>query len=220
MKCPKCQFENREDAKFCNECGHKFEHTCPKCGTSNRPGSKFCDECGFNLGEPKEAPSTGDLDQESPSPESAVREIPTVPEAVEGERKYVTALFSDMSGYTAMSERLDPEEVKEITSRIFAEISKIVDKYDGFIEKFIGDAVMALFGVPKAHEDDPVRAIKAAKEIHDLIKAVSPELEEKIGKPLTMHTGINTGLVVTGEVDMEKGTHGIAGDTINVACGI
>ena len=217
MKCPKCQFENREDAKFCNECGHKFEHTCPKCGTSNRPGSKFCDECGFNLGEPKEVPSTGDLDQESLSPESAVREIPAAPEAVEGERKYVTALFSDMSGYTAMSERLDPEEVKEITSRIFGEVSKIVDKYDGFIEKFIGDAVMALFGVPKAHEDDPTRAIKAAREIHDLVKDISPGLEEKIGKPLSMHTGINTGLVVTGEVNMEKGTHGVAGDTINVA---
>jgi len=116
-----------------------------------------------------------------------------------------------------MSERLDPEEVKEITSRIFAEISKIVDKYDGFIEKFIGDAVMALFGVPKAHEDDPVRTIKAAKEIHDVVNAISPELKEKIGKPLSMHTGINTGLVVTGEVNMEKGTHGVAGDTINVA---
>ena len=112
---------------------------------------------------------------------------------------------------------LDPEEVKEITSRIFAEISKIVDKYDGFIEKFIGDAVMALFGVPKTHEDDPVRTIKAAKEIHDVVKAISPELKEKIGKPLSMHTGINTGLVVTGEVNMEKGTHGVAGDTVNVA---
>ena len=205
MKCPKCQFENREGAKFCNECGHKFELTCPECGTANQPGSKFCDECGHDLSEPK---------FHTPTP--LADEILTT-KAVEGERKYVTALFSDMSGYTAMSERLDPEEVKEITSRIFGEISKTVNKYDGFIEKFIGDAVMALFGVPKAHEDDPVRAIKAAREIHDLVNAVSPELEERIGKPLSMHTGINTGLVVTGEVDMEKGTHGIAGDTINVA---
>ena len=205
MKCPKCQFENREGAKFCNECGHKFELTCLECGTANGPGSKFCDECGHDLSEPKFS-----------TPTPLADEILTT-KAVEGERKYVTALFSDMSGYTAMSERLDPEEVKEITSRIFGEISKTVNKYDGFIEKFIGDAVMALFGVPKAHEDDPVRAIKAAKEIHDLVNAVSPELEEKIGKRLSMHTGINTGLVVTGEVDMEKGTHGIAGDTINVA---
>jgi class 3 adenylate cyclase len=116
-----------------------------------------------------------------------------------------------------MSERLDPEDVKEITSEIFGRISQIVSKYDGFIEKFVGDAVMALFGVPKAHEDDPVRAIMAAREIHDLVQDTGPELREKVGKPLSMHTGINTGLVVTGEVNMEKGTHGVAGDAINLA---
>ena len=116
-----------------------------------------------------------------------------------------------------MSEKLDPEEVKEITSRIFGEISKIVANYDGFIEKYAGDAVMAIFGVPQAHEDDPIRAIKAAREIHQLVDAISPEVEKKIGQSISMHTGINTGLVVTGEVDMERGTHGIAGDTINLA---
>jgi class 3 adenylate cyclase/tetratricopeptide (TPR) repeat protein len=140
-----------------------------------------------------------------------------VPEIIEAERKHVTVLFSDMSGYTAMSERLDPEDVKEITSRIFGQISKVIGKYEGFVEKFVGDAVMALFGVPKTHEDDPVRAIRAAREIHDLVEALSPELEERVGRPLSMHTGINTGLVVTGEVDMEKGTHGVAGDSINLA---
>jgi class 3 adenylate cyclase/tetratricopeptide (TPR) repeat protein len=116
-----------------------------------------------------------------------------------------------------MSERLDPEELKEITSQIFDEISKIVGKFDGFIEKYAGDAVMAIFGVPNAHEDDPIRAIKVAREIHELVDAISPEVENKIGQPISMHTGINTGLVVTGEVDIERGTHGIAGDTINLA---
>jgi class 3 adenylate cyclase len=96
-------------------------------------------------------------------------------------------------------ERLDPEEVKEIMSRIFGDIAQVVSKYEGFVEKFIGDAVMALFGVPKAHEDDPVRAIRAAGEINDLVAAMSPQLEDKIGKPLSMHSGINTGLVVTGD---------------------
>ncbi len=217
MKCLKCQFENPEGMKFCGECGAKLEKICPDCNFSNPPNFKFCGECGFDLARPKGTPPRVDLDQESFAPESAAPEISPTPEAIEGERKYVTALFSDMSGYTAMSERLDPEEVKEITTRIFGEISKIVNKYDGFIEKFIGDAVMAIFGIPKAHEDDPIRAIRAAREIHDLIKAISPELEEKIGKPLTMHTGINTGIVVTGEVNLERGTHGVAGDTINVA---
>jgi class 3 adenylate cyclase len=120
MKCPKCQFNNTESAKFCIECGYKF---------------------GEQL-------------------------------ATEGERKQVTVLFSDLSGYTAMSERLDPEEVKNIISRIFGEIARVVVKYDGSIEKFIGDAVVAFFGVPKAHEDDPVRALRAAREIraHDNLR--------------------------------------------------
>ena len=122
-----------------------------------------------------------------------------------------------MSGYTAMTEKLDPEEVKEIMGKIFGEISEVVARYEGFIEKFIGDAVMALFGAPTAHEDDPVRAIKAAREIHDIVSSLSPQYEKRIGKPLAMHTGICTGLVVTGDVNLEKGTHGVLGDTINTA---
>jgi class 3 adenylate cyclase len=116
-----------------------------------------------------------------------------------------------------MSERLDPEEVKEITSEIFDEISNIIYKYSGFIEKFAGDAIMALFGATKSHEDDPVRAIHAAREIHSGVKSLSPKYESKIKHQLSMHTGINTGLVVTGDIDLDKGIHGVAGDAINVA---
>lgn len=217
MKCPKCQFDNPNGMKFCGECGTKLEKICPKCNFYNPPEFKFCGECGHDLRKPQEIPPE-DEPVAKPSPEKILaKEIPPISSPMDGERKYVTALFSDMSGYTAMSEKLDPEEVKDITGRIFGEVSKIVNKYDGFIEKFIGDAVMALFGVPRAHEDDPVRAIRAATEIHHLVRTISPEFEEKIGKPLSMHTGINTGLVVTGEVNTEKGTHGVAGDTINVA---
>lgn len=197
MECQKCQFENREGIKFCEECGAKMELVCPVCNAEIPTGRKFCGECGRDLGE-------------KPKP----KEQKALPE---GERKYVTVLFSDLSGYTAMSEKLDPEEVKEIMSRIFGEIALVVTKYEGFIEKFVGDAVMALFGVPRSHEDDPVRAILAAREIHNLVEAMSPDLEKKISRPISMHTGINTGLVVTGEVNMEKGTHGVAGDTINLA---
>jgi hypothetical protein len=105
---------------------------------------------------------------------------------------------------------MDPEEVKEITGRILSEVSKIVAKYDGFVEKYVGDAVMAIFGIPKAHEDDPIRAAKAASEIHQLVDTMSPEIEQETGYPISMHTGINTGLVVTGDDDrvayiMEKG---------------
>jgi class 3 adenylate cyclase/tetratricopeptide (TPR) repeat protein len=116
-----------------------------------------------------------------------------------------------------MSETLDPEEVKGITTRIFGEVAKIVDRYEGFVEKYVGDAVMALFGVPTSHEDDHLRAIRAAKEMHALVDGIGREYEGKIGRHLTFHSGVATGLVVTGEVNLEKGTHGVAGDTINLA---
>jgi class 3 adenylate cyclase/tetratricopeptide (TPR) repeat protein len=196
MKCPKCQSENRDGIKFCEQCGAKMELECPNCKATIPLGKKFCGDCGQHL-------------------EPLVKDklIPLS----DSERKHVTVMFSDMSGYTAMTEKLDPEETKEIMGKIFGEISKVVAKYGGFIEKFIGDAVMALFGVPKSHEDDPVRAIKVAREIHDIVSSISPNYEKRIGKPLVMHTGICTGLVVTGEVNLERGTHGVLGDTINTA---
>jgi class 3 adenylate cyclase/tetratricopeptide (TPR) repeat protein len=198
MKCPKCQTENPEKRKFCHECGAKLSLLCSQCGADILPSDKFCGECGNKI-------------------KGSTEETTKLTADFEGERKHVTVLFSDLSGYSAMSERLDPEELKKIMSWIFGEVAQIVTKYEGFIEKFIGDAVMALFGVPQSHEDDPVRAIKAAREIHAAVNTISPNLEKMIGQPLQMHSGINTGLVVTGNVDMEKGTHGVVGDTINLA---
>ncbi len=216
MQCPQCQFENREEAQFCSECGHKFELSCPKCGNSIRASSKFCDGCGCKFEPPLEAfDNVSETENPPLQPEVDIKPNDLAP--IDGERKHVTVLFSDLTGYTTMSEKLDPEEVKEITSRIFGEVSKIVAHYDGFIEKYAGDAVMAIFGVPQAHEDDPIRAIKAAREIHQMVDTICPEVEKKIGQSISMHTGINTGLVVTGEVDMKRGTHGVAGDTINLA---
>jgi class 3 adenylate cyclase len=135
----------------------------------------------------------------------------------EGERKCVTVLFSDLSGYTDLTARLDPEDVKDIMSQIFREISQTIRKYDGFIVRFIGDAVMALFGVPKAHEDDAVRAIKAAKEIHAEAEALGTKLKERIGMPLLMHSGINTGLALVGTAWRESMLPEIIGNTINLA---
>ncbi|MCX5852734.1 MAG: AAA family ATPase, partial [Deltaproteobacteria bacterium] len=204
MKCSNCGIENPEGYKFCNECGQKLVLACPSCRMINQPGSKFCGGCGY------------DLTKTSTTTSQPV-ELPPKPTITDHERKYVTVLFSDLSGYTAMTEKLDPEEVKDIMDRIFGKISQVVVKYEGFIEKYIGDAVMAIFGVPKTHEDDPIRAVRAAREIHDLVREISPSLEKTIGRPLYMHTGINTGLVVAKEIDFEKGTHGVLGDTINVA---
>ena len=111
MKCPECQFDNPEGVKFCGECGSKLEKTCPKCNSTNPLQFKFCGECGQDLSEKKKP--------------KALTATP------EGERKYVTVLFSDLSGYTAMSERLDAEEVKEIMSRIFGEIAQVVTNTKG-----------------------------------------------------------------------------------------
>jgi adenylate cyclase len=138
----------------------------------------------------------------------------------DSERKCVTVMFSDLTGYTEMSEKLDPEEVKEITSAIFAELTRIIERYDGFIEKYIGDAILAVFGAKEAFEDSALRAIKAAREIHAHVESISPKYEILIGRALTMHTGINTGVVVTGEINFEKGTHGLVGDTINTAASL
>ena len=216
MQCPKCQFENPTGINFCGECGAKLERLCPGCNSPNPLNFKFCGECGHSLIPAKEI-SEQKSEAKNLEPRPSTKKSSSDVAPFEGERKHVTVLFSDLTGYTAMSEKLDPEEVKEITSGIFSKISKIVANYDGFIEKYAGDAVMAIFGVPQAHEDDPIRAIKAAREIHQLVDAISPEVEKKIGQSISMHSGINTGLVVTGEVDMERGTHGIAGDTINLA---
>jgi class 3 adenylate cyclase/tetratricopeptide (TPR) repeat protein len=195
MQCPKCQTEYSDRRKFCSQCGERLFFVCPNCGYENSPADKYCGECG----------------------ERVERIAKSGKNAAYDERKYVSVLFSDLCGYTAMSARLDPEEVKEIMSRIFGEIAQVVAKYEGFIEKFVGDAVMALFGVPRVHEDDAVRAIKAAKEIHNVVEGISSRFEGRLGRTLLMHSGINTGLVVTGEMNFESGTHGITGEAINLA---
>lgn len=217
MKCPGCRFDNPDGARFCRECGYELELSCQTCGNVNPPGSKFCNACGRNLREPQRT-----IHEIHPKPElqpsGFIHEEPRATHSsIESERKQITALFSDLTGYTAMSEKLDPEEVKDLMNRVFGGITQIITKYGGFIDKFIGDAVMALFGVPKAHEDDPVRAIMAAREIHDLVETMSPQVERRTGKPISMHTGISTGLVVTDEMDTEKGRHGMTGNSINLA---
>ncbi len=197
MECPKCQTENPETKRFCRKCGGALFLICPNCGSEALPEDEFCGDCGQSL--------------------TAAEPVAATEPPHDAERKQVTALFSDLSGYTAMTERLDPEEVKEITGRIFDGVRMVVGEYDGFIERFAGDGVLALFGVPASHEDDPIRAIRAAREIHALVEGMSPEYEARVGAPLSMHSGINTGLAVTADVDPEKGTHSVTSDAINVA---
>jgi len=166
---------------------------CPTCGADNASAARYCNQCSAPLEPGRPAVATA------------------------AERKQVTVLFSDVTGYTALAERLDPEDTRRIMGRIFGCASEIVARYEGRIEKFIGDAIMAIFGVPLAHEDDPIRALRAALELHDAIARLSPEVEARGGVPIALHSGVNTGVVVTGELQFDHGTAGPLGDTINLA---
>ena len=212
MQCPECQSDNPADARFCNKCGSKLKIVCPNCNNINPPDSNFCNECGHNL-------SKGDVHREATeSLPSAPAEL-TAPEFTavpEGERRQATVVFSDLSGYTSMNEILDPEEVEAIMSRIKQEAVRIVERHGGIVNQFVGDEVLALFGIPTAHEDDPVRAVRAARELHNLVRQISPEVEERISTRLRMHSGISTGLVVTHLRDFRDGSYGITGDTVNI----
>jgi len=114
-----------------------------------------------------------------------------------------------------MNERLDPEEVRAIVGRIKAEAVHIVEGHGGIVNQFVGDEVMALFGVPQAHEDDPVRAVRAAHDLHAMVHTLAPAVESRIGAPLRLHSGISAGLIVTGTEDQRDGTFGVTGDAVN-----
>ena len=144
-----------------------------------------------------------------------LKKPPTTDPKIKGERRQATILFSDLSGYTAMGEKLDPEQVQELMSRIKKESIRIVEHHEGSVNQFVGDEILALFGIPIAHEDDPIRAVKAALELHEMVRELSEEVQPLIGKALTMHSGINTGLIVTSVADDRDGKIGLTGDTVN-----
>ncbi|HEV8058151.1 MAG TPA: adenylate/guanylate cyclase domain-containing protein, partial [Actinomycetota bacterium] len=130
-------------------------------------------------------------------------------------RKTVTVLFADISGSTALGERLDPESLRGIMSRYFEEMRSAIEQHGGTVEKFIGDAVMAVFGVPTVHEDDALRAVRAASQMREILDTLNAELERDFGARLQVRIGINTGEVVAG--DPSPGETFVTGDTVNVA---
>jgi class 3 adenylate cyclase len=141
---------------------------CSQCGQENPDGFRFCGRCGIALAE--SAPP---------------REV----------RKTVTLLFCDVTGSTALGERLDPETLRRVMRRYFDAIGAVIDRHGGTVEKFVGDAVMAVFGVPQVREDDALRAVRAAAEIREALPAVAEEL----GVELVFRTGVNTGEVMVGD---------------------
>ena len=133
------------------------------------------------------------------------------------ERKRVTVLFSDLTGYSTLCERLDPEDVREMMNLVFKEVVGIIIRYEGYIDRIIGDEVLAVFGIPRTHEDDPIRAIRAAVDIHDTVAGMTDRFHGRLEKPMAMHSGIATGLVVTGITDLVSGRQGVTGDPVDRA---
>jgi class 3 adenylate cyclase/predicted ATPase len=218
MKCPKCQFENREGARFCGECGHEFEVTCPGCETHNRAENKFCDACGYDLRKPEQVPPIDFAKPQSYTPKFLADKILTTRGSIEGERKLVTVLFADVADFTSMAEKLDPEEVHQIMDGCFRILMDEIHKYEGTINQFTGDGVMALFGAPVAHEDHAQRACYAALSIQKAIEVYSQELKHEPGVDFKMRIGLNSGPVIVGSIgDDLRMDYTAVGDTTNLA---
>src|ERR671931_1987796 len=191
--CLNCGSEYPAGQRFCGNCGTALALVCSSCGGSTPPGQRFCGDCGAPLGEASaagaEAPAT-----------------PTVVAPV-AERRLVSVLFADLVGFTAASEGRDAEETRELLSRYFDEARRVIERYGGTVEKFIGDAVMAVWGAPVAQEDDAERAVRAALELVSAVPELGEQFEARAG-------------VLTGEAAVTLGAEGqgmVAGDLVNTA---
>ncbi len=174
--------------------------TCSGCGFEAPADFAFCPKCG------------GKLAAAPPPPP------PTATAAPDADRRPVTVLFADLAGFTALSEGLDPEDVRAIQSDLFREMSASIERYEGFVEKFVGDAVMAVFGAPRAHEDDPERGLRAALLMRERMDTLNLRWERRVGRPLALHIGLNTGPVVAGRIgSTADAAYAVTGDTVNTA---
>src|SRR3990170_5825701 len=173
VACSSCATENEPGRKFCGECGSALMQACPSCSTPNPPGVKLCGECGAAL-----------------TPSASAQPKPAVASPPQAERRLVSVLFADLVGYTTLSEGRDFEDVRELQTRYFDTARTVIERYGGTVEKFIGDAVMALWGAPVAREDDAERAARAALDLVDAVTALS---EETAVPDLRLRSGVLTG---------------------------
>src|ERR671935_1224232 len=183
MTCSACGTENRAGRKFCSNCGAALARACPACGAANDSEDRFCGECGAALEGETRAPAPG------------------------AERRLVSVLFGDLVGFTPLSEDRDPEAVRELLSNYFDTARRVIERYGGTVEKFIGDAVMAVWGTPVAREDDAERAVRAGLELIEIVAG--------LGDGLAMRVGVQTG-----EAAVTVGATGegmVAGDLVNTA---
>jgi class 3 adenylate cyclase len=192
VRCSDCGFGNPEGARFCAGCGARLAQSCPACGFAVQADHQYCAACGYRLagaGARSRAPATG-------------------------ERRQVTVLFCDLVGYTQLSRQMDAEEVHGLLERFFSRVDGIVESFGGTVDKHIGDCVMAVFGAPVAHDNDPERAARAALAIRDAM----PDLGAKLGRPLAAHLGLASGQVVASGTGSEAHrAYTVTGDSVNLA---
>jgi class 3 adenylate cyclase/tetratricopeptide (TPR) repeat protein len=195
MRCTTCHTDNREGRRFCSECGSPLSVVCSSCGGANEPGDRFCGDCGTAL---NGAPATS-----GPAPQTL---------GGPSERRLVSVLFADLVGFTTLSEHRDPEAVRELLSHYFDRCRSLIERHGGTVGKFIGDAVMAVWGTPVAREDDAERAVRAALALTQAVTA----LGEEVGMPeLRVRAGIFTG---SAAVDVGADSEGmVLGDSVNTA---
>ena len=242
MTCAGCGFETQPAFAFCPRCGTRLPQACPGCGNACPPDFAFCPRCGGRLAAAQAPVSAGAGSGVTPPKAvaapagdalAAIRDVaaselkggplrdvaaPLSSGSDEADRRQVTVVFADLSGFTAVSERLDPEEIRALQGELFHEAAGAIERYDGFVEKFVGDAVMAVFGAPVAHEDDPERALRAALLIHERAAVLNQRWASRLGQPLVLHIGINSGPVVAGNLGPgSKAAYAVTGDTVNTA---
>jgi class 3 adenylate cyclase/predicted ATPase len=219
MRCASCGFENPEGAKFCEECGTPFMRICPSCGQQARPTAKFCPECGTALKtEGKLAPAKSRKRKGALLARKA-----TPPPSAEAERRQLTVMFCDLVGSTALSQQLDPEELRTVILAYQEVCAQAIQRFEGHLARYIGDGLLVYFSYPQAHEDDAQRAVRAGLEIVAALPQLNTQLQQTVRvlqhSPLQVRIGIHTGLVVVS--DMGGGNYrdprAVVGETPNIA---
>jgi hypothetical protein len=208
MLCGACRTDNPPQNRFCDQCGASLEAVCSSCGARIRPEARFCGTCGKRLGEAVTSERQVELQAQPARPETSPTHRSPVASytprhladkilrsrsAIEGERRQVTVLFADIAGFTTLAEKLDPEDVHRIMDRCFELITAEVHRFEGTINQYTGDGVMALFGAPIAHEDSPRRAAHAALAIQRALRDYDREGQAEGGLPLQMRIGCTRG---------------------------
>jgi len=218
MICQQCGKKNDPVAVFCVQCSQPLLITCPSCSTQNPADARFCMKCRTELDDVSEATQASKLqDLRASAPKDLQEKLRIVHTEIEGERKPVTIVFTDIVGSTAIAEKLDPEVWKEIVAGAHRRVGEAVYRYEGTIAQLLGDGVLAFFGAPITHEDDPIRAARAAMDIQESVRAYAQELGSTVDD-FQMRIGINTGTVVIGEIGTDMHVEYLAiGDAVNVA---